>query len=90
LQLAWSMIRQKGPRPIYIFTGSSHGRPLAADGLEFLDDKIGPALRLGRLKLLTLDHLGRSPDRHDVAVFNRLTGATMATHLNAHQTGAIS
>jgi len=28
-----------------------------------------------------LEHLGGSADRHDVAVFNRMTGATLATHL---------
>src|SRR5438046_1525761 len=28
-----------------------------------------------------LAHLGRLPDTHDAALFNRLTGATYATHL---------
>jgi hypothetical protein len=30
-----------------------------------------------RLKELALDHLGGSPENDDVAVFNRLTGATI-------------
>jgi L-seryl-tRNA(Ser) seleniumtransferase len=81
LQLAWSLIRQQGPHNIYIFTGLEHTMPLAPNEREFLDDEIGPALSFDRLKALTLDHLGGSADTDDIAVFNRLTGATMATHL---------
>ncbi len=44
---------------------------------------------LERLKTLTLEHLGGSPDRDDVAVFNRLTGATMATHLTLVKPGEV-
>ncbi|MBV9860219.1 MAG: hypothetical protein JO038_08980 [Alphaproteobacteria bacterium] len=81
LELAWSLIRERGPSNIYIFTGLEHAMPLAAEELEFADDEIGPALSFPRLKTLALDHLGGSPETDDVAVFNRLTGATMATHL---------
>ena len=81
LQVAWSVIRAKGPRNVFVFTGLDHKMPLAAEELEFADDEIGPALSFERLKALTLDHLGGTPDKHDIAVFNRLTGATMATHL---------
>jgi hypothetical protein len=35
LQLAWSLIRERGPRNIFIFTGLEHAMPLAADELEF-------------------------------------------------------
>jgi len=34
-------------------------------------------------------HLGGSSDRHDVAVFNRLTGATLATHLTLVRPGDV-
>jgi hypothetical protein len=81
LQRAWSLIRERGPGSIYIFTGLEHGLPLAAGDLQFADDEIAPALSFERLKELALDHLGGSPATDDVAVFNRLTGATMATHL---------
>jgi L-seryl-tRNA(Ser) seleniumtransferase len=81
LERAWSLIREQGPRNIHIFTGLEHSMPLAADELEFADDEIGPALSFPRLRALALDHLGGAPERDDVAVFNRLTGATMATHL---------
>ena len=36
---------------------------------------------------LRLEHLGGSADKHDVAPFNRLTGATMATHLTLVKPG---
>jgi L-seryl-tRNA(Ser) seleniumtransferase len=87
LQLAWSLIRQRGPEAIYIFTGLEHGMPLAAEELKFADDEIGPALSFERLNELTLDHLGGSPHEHDIAVFNRLTGATIATHMTLVKPG---
>lgn len=89
LQLAWRLIRERGPKSIFIFTGLEHAMPLAADELEFADDEIGPALSFDRLKALALDHFGGSPDRDDVAVFNRLTGATMATHLTLVKPGDV-
>jgi L-seryl-tRNA(Ser) seleniumtransferase len=39
------------------------------------------------LKALTLEHLGGTAPRHDIAVFNRLTGATLATHLTLVKPG---
>lgn len=89
LQLAWSLIRAKGPRNVFIFTGLEHAMPLAAEELEFADDEIGPALSFDRLKALALEHLGGAPDKHDIAVFNRLTGATMATHLTLVKPGDV-
>ena len=38
LQLAWSLIREKGPRKVFIFTGLEHRMPLEAEDLEFADD----------------------------------------------------
>src|SRR6202045_1641733 len=76
LQRAWSLIRQRGPGSTYVFTGLEHSLPLAAEELELADDEIAPALSFERLKELALDHLGGSPETDDVAVFNRLTGAT--------------
>jgi hypothetical protein len=38
---------------------------------------------------LALEHLGGAPETHDVAVFNRLTGATMATHLTLVRPGDV-
>ena len=42
-----------------------------------------------RLKELALDHLGGSPETDDVAIFNRLTGATIATHLTLVKPGDV-
>jgi L-seryl-tRNA(Ser) seleniumtransferase len=81
IEVAWSLMRERGPQNIYIFTGLVHSMPLAVDDLAFADDEIGPALSFPRLKALALEHLGGVPERDDVAIFNRLTGATMATHL---------
>jgi L-seryl-tRNA(Ser) seleniumtransferase len=89
LELAWSMIRERGARNIYIFTGLEHSMPLSANELEFADDEIGPALSFPRLRALALEHLGGAPERDDVAVFNRLTGATMATHLALVKPGEV-
>jgi L-seryl-tRNA(Ser) seleniumtransferase len=88
LQLAWSLIREKGPGNVFVLTGLDH-KPLAAEDLEFADDELGPALSFERLKALTLDHLGGNPERDDIAVFNRLTGATMATHLTLVKPGDV-
>jgi len=87
LQLAWSLIREKGAGNVFVLTGLDHKMPLEAEDLAFADDEIGPALSFDRLKALTLDHLGGTSDKHDIAVFNRLTGATMATHLTLVKPG---
>jgi L-seryl-tRNA(Ser) seleniumtransferase len=89
LQRAWSLIRERGPGSTYVFTGLEHSLPLAAEELKFADDEIAPALSFERLKELALDHLGGSPETDDVAVFNRLTGATMATHLTLVKPGDV-
>jgi L-seryl-tRNA(Ser) seleniumtransferase len=89
LQRAWSLIRERGPRSTYVFTGLEHSLPLAAEELEFADDEIAPALSFERLKELALAHLGGSPETDDIAVFNRLTGATMATHLTLVKPGDV-
>jgi L-seryl-tRNA(Ser) seleniumtransferase len=89
LEVAWSLIRERGPRTIHIFTGLEHAMPLSADELEFADDEIAPALCFPALKALALEHLGGAPERDDIAVFNRLTGATMATHLTLVKPGDV-
>jgi L-seryl-tRNA(Ser) seleniumtransferase len=87
VQRAWSIVRERGPEKIFIFTGLDHSLPMEPEDLRWADDEIGPALYFDRLKALALDHLGGSPGRHDVMVFNRLTGATLATHLTLVKPG---
>lgn len=89
LRHAWSVIRQHGPESIYVFTGLEHGLAMTADEIQWADDELAPAIYLDRLKTLTLQHLGGSEEFHDVAVFNRLTGATLATHLTLVQPGDV-
>jgi L-seryl-tRNA(Ser) seleniumtransferase len=81
LQRAWALIRERGPKSVLVFTGLEHSLPMSGEELRLADDEIAPALYFERLKTLALKHLGGSSDRHDVAVFNRMTGATLATHL---------
>jgi L-seryl-tRNA(Ser) seleniumtransferase len=89
LEIAWALIRRHGTDAVHIFTGLEHGLPMASGELAFADDEIAPALCFERLKALALDHLGGAPERDDVALFNRLTGATMATHLTLVRPGEI-
>ena len=89
LQHAWSIVRQRGPENIFIFTGLDHSLPMQPEDLRWADDEIAPALYFDSLKALALDHLGGSADRHDIMVFNRLTGATLATHLTFVKPGDV-
>src|SRR5919106_563980 len=89
LRHAWSLIRMHGPGAVYIFTGLEHGLAMTAEEIRWADDEIAPALYLDRLKALTLQHFGGSEEFHDVAVFNRLTGATLATHLTLVRPGDV-
>jgi L-seryl-tRNA(Ser) seleniumtransferase len=89
LQNAWRIIRERGPKSTFIFTGLEHSLPMKPEDIEFADDEIGPAIHFERLKELTLEHLGGTANRHDIAVFNRLTGATLATHLTLVKPGDV-
>ena len=89
LQQAWAIIRERGPDTVFIFTGLEHALPMSGDELPFADDELAPALYFERLRSLALEHLGGSPDGHDVAVFNRMTGATLATHLTLVSPGDV-
>jgi L-seryl-tRNA(Ser) seleniumtransferase len=87
LRRAWRLIRAHGPESVFVFTGLEHGLAMTADEIRWADDELAPAIYLDRLKALTLEHLGGSEPLHDVAVFNRLTGATLATHLTLVRPG---
>jgi L-seryl-tRNA(Ser) seleniumtransferase len=89
LRHAWSVIRRHGVEAIFVFTGLEHGLAMTAEEIRLADDELAPALYLDHLKALTLAHLGGSEEFHDVAVFNRLTGATLATHLTLVRPGDV-
>jgi L-seryl-tRNA(Ser) seleniumtransferase len=85
LRRAWLIIERRvrdgGLNAVFNFSGLERSLPLAAEDLPFADDELAPALYLDRLTALALAHLGGSAARHDVVVLNRMTGATLATHL---------
>src|SRR5712692_1464768 len=89
LRHAWELIRAHGPESVFIFTGLEHGLAMTPEEIRFADDEIAPALYADRLKALALEHFGGSDELHDVAVFNRLTGATLATHLTLVKPGDV-
>lgn len=91
LQQAWRIIGRginaEASKLPYIFTGLEHSLPLEESDLRFADDEIAPAVSFEPLKAAALDHLGGNPAAHDIAVFNRLTGATLATFLTLVKPG---
>jgi L-seryl-tRNA(Ser) seleniumtransferase len=82
---AWRIVERRiqkdGPESVFNFSGLERSLPLEAQELPFADDEIAPALYGERLRDLALEHLGGSSRVHDVMLFNRLTAATIATHL---------
>ncbi|PYN26218.1 MAG: hypothetical protein DMD99_06130 [Candidatus Rokuibacteriota bacterium] len=89
LRQCWSIIRTHGPASVFVFTGLEHGLAMTAEEIQWADDELAPAIYLDRLKALTLQHLGGSEEFHDIAVFNRLTAATLATHLTLVRPGDV-
>lgn len=91
LQQAWryidARIAQGGPGVVFNLSGLEHGLPLEPQELAIANDFVAPALYFEKFRAATLDHLGGSPARHDAALFNRITGATYATHLTLVKPG---
>jgi len=85
LQEAWrhvaARVERDGPDAVFNFSGLEHGLPLEPEELPVASDFLAPPLYLDRFRRAALAHLGGTPERHDAALFNRLTGATFATHL---------
>jgi len=92
-QEAWrhiaARVRTGGPEALYNFSGLEHGLPLSPDELPIANDFVAPALYFDQFKQAALEHFGGSPEQHDVALFNRLTGATYATHLTLVKPGDV-
>jgi L-seryl-tRNA(Ser) seleniumtransferase len=92
-QQAWrhiaSRLQAHSPDAVFNFSGLEHGLPLHAHELPIANDFVAPALYFDHFKKAALTHLGGSPEEHDVALFNRLTGATYATHLTLVQPGDV-
>ena len=92
-QEAWRHIAARvqtgGPEAIYNFSGLEHGLPLSPEELPIANDFVAPALYFDQFKQAALEHFGGAPEQHDVALFNRLTGATYATHLTLVKPGDV-
>jgi L-seryl-tRNA(Ser) seleniumtransferase len=93
LQEAWrhiaARVRAHGPEALFNFSGLEHGLPLSADELPIANDFVAPALYFDKFRQAALAHFGGSPEQHDVSLFNRLTGATYATHLTLVKPGDV-
>lgn len=91
LQTAWRVIagrsRREGPAAIYNLSGLERSLPPEpADQADlWADDDLAPAYNLEKLVGLGLEHLGGDPGIHELAIFNRLTAATYATHITLVQ-----
>lgn len=78
---AWRHIRHRraSGAPLHNVSGLERGLPLPDDlDRELLDDEWAGALYAEKVRDLGLEHLGGTPDRHDIAVTNRLTAALFA------------
>jgi L-seryl-tRNA(Ser) seleniumtransferase len=93
LQHAWRLIQRRiaegGRESVFNFSGLERWLPATQEDLPLADDELAPALFGDRLRALALEHLGGSPELHDVAVLNRLTAATLATHLALVKPGEV-
>ncbi len=91
LQQAWryidARIAKGGPGVVFNFSGLEHGLPLEPREFAIANDFVAPALYFEKFRAAALDHFGGSSERHDAALFNRITGATYATHLTLVKPG---
>ena len=91
LQQAWryidARIAKGGPGGVFNLSGLEHGLPLEPQELAIANDFVAPALYFQKFRAAALDHFGGSSEHHDAALFNRITGATYATHLTLVKPG---
>ncbi|MQA07880.1 MAG: hypothetical protein GEU98_04865 [Pseudonocardiaceae bacterium] len=85
LQEAWRLIRHRvaehGRGSIHNLSGLERSLHVETEDRDLLDDELAPAFSLEELTRLALTHFGGSPENHDVAVTNRLSGALLASTL---------
>jgi L-seryl-tRNA(Ser) seleniumtransferase len=78
---AWRHIRRRraAGEPLHNVSGLERGLPLPDDlDRDILDDEWAGALYAEKVRDLGLEHLGGTPNRHDIFVANRLTAALFA------------
>jgi L-seryl-tRNA(Ser) seleniumtransferase len=93
LTRAWQIIegtiRGKGKGSLFNFTGLERSFQVEPEDWQFVDDELSPAVYSEKFTALALEHLGGSPHEHDVALFNRMTAATLATHFTLVRSGDV-
>ena len=89
MQVAWSHIRRRGVEQTFNFSGLEHGLPLEPEEIPIASDLLAPALYFDEFQTAALSHMGGDCDHHDAALFNRITGATLATHLALVEAGDV-
>ncbi|MDA0998724.1 MAG: hypothetical protein O2944_11015 [Proteobacteria bacterium] len=81
LKTAWAHIRRRrdkmGADSVYLLSGLERNLQLDEVDLSIMDDEIASALFTDELTERGLEHLGGTPDKHDIFVFNRLTAALL-------------
>ena len=83
LRNAWQLIASEAPNSTFSSRALDHSLPMQQEDLAFADDELGAASTPSRLEL-PLESI--SAERRQAgrrSVFNRLTGATMATHFTS-------
>jgi L-seryl-tRNA(Ser) seleniumtransferase len=81
------IVSTRGLDEVFNFTGLERSLPLTPEEIAVADDEIAPAIYGDRFRAAALAHLGGTPGRHDAMLFNRLTAATVATHLTLVKPG---
>lgn len=93
LRHAWTLIAKRigdqGPGSVFNFSGLDRSLSMSAEDRIFADDEVAGALYQPRLRAAALGHLGGAAGVHEVALFNRLTAATVATHLTLVRPGDV-
>ncbi len=93
LSKAWRLIQmriqEQGSDSVFNFTGLERRIVPAKASDDPFDDEISPALFFENLRSAALSHLGGNSEHHDIAVFNRMAAATLATHLALVKPGEV-
>lgn len=90
---AWRIIgeivREKGVKGIYSFTGLDRGFHPEPEDIEFMDEEIAPGLYLDRFRELAVAMMGGALPAQDAALFNRTGAASFAVMLALLKAGDV-
>lgn len=90
---AWRIIggivREKGVKGIYSFTGLDRGFHPEPEDIEWMDEEIAPGLYLDRFRELAVAMMGGALPAQDAALFNRTGAASFAVMLALLKAGDV-